>query len=163
MKALLRLAPILILCASWVFWRAQEPLPVSGDELLQRKAQGLVDEYLGPGQARVTVTLDASLGLSHQQDTVVGPERLVTGRQEREEAYSGGDAPKGYRNHVVSEKAEVSHHLFERHALECRQRVNVAVITRRPAPAQLQPLLQCGLGLNPQRGDQLFVCTRPGF
>lgn len=128
------------------------PAPASPEQETQQKAQALVDSYYGRGHARATVTLRRGHGERTVRDQQFGERAFVVGSQERDESYQNR-----YSNHTRSEKLEVPHKTVISRQQDWLEQTDVAVVVDCEPGQEIGPLLQAGLGLHPQSGDQIQV------
>ncbi|MFN8611116.1 MAG: hypothetical protein U0931_26470 [Vulcanimicrobiota bacterium] len=128
------------------------PISPTPEQAVRQKAQRLLDDYYGPGHARVTVTVHQAKGQRTVRDQQLGDQALVVGSQERDESYHGR-----YQNHMHSEKLELPRKLVISHQQEWLENTCVAVVLDRQPGPEVNDLLRAGLGLRPESGDQIQV------
>ncbi len=129
----------------------RDPAPELNQEAqLQRKAQAIVDQYLGHGQATATVTLRAGQGLRRSQQTLLGEKGFVVASQSKREIY------KSYDHRTCSEKIDLPREVVTTTRSEWTEKISVAVVGR-GADEELASLITAGLALDARRGDQVVV------
>lgn len=150
------LAIVVILVAhlsltSALFHRDSVP-ELSQEAQLQRKAQAIVDQYLGKDHGTATVTLRVGQGLRLSQQTLLGEKGFVVASQSKREVY------KSYDNRATSEKMELPREVISTSNTDWTEKISVAVVGR-GVDEELASLIKAGLALDARRGDQVVVKT----
>lgn len=148
MRIWLHLCLVLLSC-SLVYFQKPAPLP---EAEMQRKAQGLLDSYYGPGHADVCVTLREGRGQRTVRDQQLGEKGFVVSAQDKHETYQGK-----YVNDTHQEKLELPRKLVIMHQEQWLESVDVAVVVDRDPGPEIVALLEAGLGLRRGEGDQIQV------
>jgi hypothetical protein len=177
-REVLRLVVVVLVCTAVARWcGASQTLsqPPALDQQLADKGLQVITAALGPGRGHVVVNVE--LGETRRLTDVkaVGPERVMTGSQEKTESYVKdtdeemlADPPtdnKNYRQSVSSYKWEVSRRDDKLQRTSLVHRISAGVIVYDAAPEEvdmLRPVLESALGLDKTRGDRLEigVCKR---
>ncbi len=121
---------------------------------LQSRAQQLLDHKLGTGVAWVSVHQTQSQGHRKLVRKRLGERAFVVSSQSKKESYKDK-----YQYETRSEKLsfpESQESLWQDHWVE---KISVVVVTSKESP-DLVPLLEVGLGLDRERGDQVMVTHR---
>lgn len=147
MRIWLHLCLVLLSCSLVYFQKS----PTPPESAVERKAQGLLDRYYGPGHAHVSVTLHQGRGQRTVRDQQLGDKGFVVQSQHKQESLHGK-----YVNSVDVEKTELPRKLVVTHQDQW-QSTGVAVVVDRDPGAEIVPLLEAGLGLQRQNGDQIQV------
>jgi len=148
MRIWLHLCLVLVSLGLFYFHRT----PAAPEAELERKAQGLLDSYYGPGHATVWVTRIVGYGQRTTRDVQLGEKGFVVQSQQKRETYQ-----EKYLNTTTVEKVELPRKTVVTHENVWVERTDVAVVVDRDPGAEIAPLLQAGLGLQPERGDQIRV------
>lgn len=148
MRIWLHLCLVLLSCCLVYF---QKPVSQPEAEML-RKAQGLLDSYYGRGHARACVSLQPGRGQRTVRDHQLGEKGFVVKAQDKHEAYQGK-----YVNDTHTQQLELPQRLVITHQEQWLESVGVGVVVDREPGPEIVPLLEAGLGLQPENGDQIRV------
>lgn len=145
-------------CSAFASWSPRTVDSSSScEQQLQCKAQQLVDGFLGVGHGHATVTVVERHGWRRSEATGLGS-GVVIKKQQRDEGAGPADK-RTYQHSTISEQMEVPRHTVSERSERWIERVGVAVIVDGAPSPQLQPLLECGLGLDPER-DRVMIVGR---
>ncbi len=142
------------------------------EEYLEAKAEALVSDVLGAGNARVRVAAELNLDRVDRTVQAVNPDQQMMTREERTEITPGpedvGAASVAYKTDFAATRS------VERYTSGYGdvKRLSVALLLNEDAesaagervdadPARLQALVAAAIGLNPGRGDVISVVKVP--
>lgn len=142
----------LVLVSVGVFYFHKTPSVPQPEAGLEHKAQSLLDRYYGPGHAFVCVTRKVGYGQRTTRDLQLGEKGFVVQSQERHETYGNK-----YLNDARVEKVELPRKIVVTHQDIWVDHTDVAVVVDRDPGPEIAPLLEAGLGLDREDGDQIQV------
>jgi flagellar M-ring protein FliF len=163
-------------------WEPDSPPALASRELkmrseiekyLQAKAEQIVAQMVGPGNARVQVSAEMNLDRVERTVETVDPERQVLSSEQRSEIIPGPQGGAGSTSVTASYLNSRSVETYAG-AVGNVKRLTVAVLVNErvgeggaPQPrtpeelARMEALIQSAIGFNPARGDVVSVVSVP--
>ena len=140
----------LFVTALWghLYWpKAETPPPT-----LEQRAQAIVDHKLGQGVAWVSVRVETGQGKRRLERKRLGQQGFVVSSKSSQERHQ----KSGYSQDVRTETLNLPESREFTDQENWTERICVVVITERES-TDLANLLEVGLGLDKERGDQIAV------